>query len=97
MSNSSYSNECAMNENELKSPRFVVGAIEVLLLMATIAVMWSHPFGDSISIVLGSVLTIIFLSLLPVLFKGDSAAKRESDFVKREFSGEDERDKFRKR
>jgi len=45
----------------------------------------------------GSALGVVFLSLLPVLFKGANAAKSESDLVKREFSGGDERDRFRKR
>ena len=80
-----------------RSNRWLVAILKLLLLGGSIAMMWWHPLGDSVSVVVGSALGVVFLSLLPVLFKGANAAKSESDLVKREFSGGDERDRFRKR
>ncbi len=85
------------NVQERRSSRMFVAAVELLLLASAVAMLWMQPLGDTVSVVLGSLLTIVFIGLLPVLLKGDAGVAKENEMVRREYSEEESPDPYKRR
>lgn len=77
--------------------RLSVVVVALVLLASGVAVMWFQPFGPTLSVVLGSIITIVFIGLLPVLLKGEAGVASEQELIRREYSDEESPDPYRRR